>query len=92
MRAFILSIDEAAWQTIEDGWTEPFVTTIDGNSRPMERSKYTPKEKKRVAHGNFKALYAIFNGVDMQQFKVIVVWKFTKNAWTILQNKHEGND
>lgn len=65
MKAFIMSLDEAAWEAVEDGWTWPIVIDTNVNTRFKEKIKYTRVEK-GVAHGNSKALNAIFNGVDME--------------------------
>ncbi|MBA0712603.1 hypothetical protein Golax_011692 [Gossypium laxum] len=44
-----------------------------------------------MAVRNSKASNFIFNGVDMQQFKFMPMCETAKEAWTILQNQHEGN-
>lgn len=33
MKAFIMSIDAAAWEAIEEGWTQPTVIGADGTSQ-----------------------------------------------------------
>ncbi|MBA0587251.1 hypothetical protein Gorai_000383, partial [Gossypium raimondii] len=45
----------------------------------------------KMAIRNSKASNFIFNDVDMQQFKFIPMRETAKEAWTILQNQHEGN-
>ena len=43
-----------------------------------------------LANNNSKALNAIFNGVDTNQFKLISTCETAKDAWEILQTAHEG--
>ncbi|KAG8483095.1 hypothetical protein CXB51_022018 [Gossypium anomalum] len=54
-------------------------------------SNYGCWKAQKVAQVSSKALYAIFNGVDMEQFKMISTCEIAKKAWIILQNQHEGN-
>ncbi|KAK5771944.1 hypothetical protein PVK06_048200 [Gossypium arboreum] len=68
MRAIIMSINEAAWKAIEEGWTQPIVIDVDGTTPPKGRSKYTAKERK-TAYGNSQVLNVIFNRVDVDQLK-----------------------
>ncbi|KAH1046689.1 hypothetical protein J1N35_037473, partial [Gossypium stocksii] len=56
----------------------------------QKKAQYT-NEEKRLDVKNSKALITVFNGVDMEQFKVISLCETTKEAWTIPLNQHEGN-
>ena len=47
-------------------------------------------EEDKLANNNSKALNAIFNGVDANQFKLISICEMAKDAWEILQMAHEG--
>ena len=47
-------------------------------------------EEDRLANNNSKALNAIFNRVDANQFKLISTCEIAKDAWEILQMAHEG--
>ena len=47
-------------------------------------------EEDRLANYNFKALNAIFATVDVNQFKLISACESVMEAWTILENAHEG--
>ena len=47
-------------------------------------------EEDRLANSNSRALNAIFNGVDANQFKLISTCESAKEAWEILQTVHEG--
>ena len=43
------------------------------------------------SEANAKALYFIFNGVSLNEFKRIVTCKYTNETWDILIVTHEGN-
>jgi hypothetical protein len=43
-----------------------------------------------LALGNFKALNALFNGVDKNMFRLIKQCTVAKDAWEILKTAHEG--
>ncbi|KAG8474201.1 hypothetical protein CXB51_033810 [Gossypium anomalum] len=55
---------------------------------PKSELKWTIEEE-RVANSNFKTLYVIFCGVDLQEFKRISKCTMVKEAWDILQTIHE---
>ncbi|MBA0763325.1 hypothetical protein Gotri_012784 [Gossypium trilobum] len=59
MRAFIISVNEAAWEAIEDKWVQPIVATVDGTTHLKEISKYIDEEQ-RVVHRNSQALNAFY--------------------------------
>ncbi|KAG8489442.1 hypothetical protein CXB51_017819 [Gossypium anomalum] len=90
IRAFIMLVDSSVWEKVEEGWRNPKVIGADELAKPKEKNQYTPKENKE-AQANSKTIYAIFSGVDMEQFKMISTCKTTKEVWTILQNQHERN-
>jgi hypothetical protein len=48
------------------------------------------KEEDELALDNSKALNAIFNGVDMNMFRLIKQCTVAKDAWKILKTTHEG--
>ena len=52
MRAFLQSLDEKVWQSMEIGWT-----------KPKEALAYLDDAKIKAAHFNSKALNALFNAV-----------------------------
>ena len=49
-------------------------------------------ENDRLAKYNNKALHAIFNGYDAEHIKLISSYELAKEAWDILQTRHEGSD
>ena len=57
MKAFLKSIDEGVWLSIENGWERP--TTAIGESTTAQ---------KEAASFNSKAMNAIFNFVSIEEF------------------------
>ena len=79
MRAFLCSIDDSVWDTVEIGWTRP------------EASKSTwDKAALAAANANSKALNAIFCGVSPNEFYRISHVTIAKEAWRILETTYEG--
>ena len=79
MKAFLKSIDERVWNSVEYGWQKPTILV----------SKWQTFEKEAVGF-NSKAINAIFNVVSMEEFKRISNVKVAHTAWKILQTVHEG--
>ena len=73
------------------GWEHPVVFDKDGNKtdvlKPEEEWITTEDE---LALGNYKALNALFNGVDKNMFRLIKQCIVAKDAWEILKTTHEG--
>ena len=80
MKAFLKSLDERVWLSVENCWERP-TTAI---------SEWTTSQKE-VASFNSKAMNAIFNVVSMEEFKRISNVKVAHTTWNILQTVHEGN-
>ena len=79
MRAFLYSINESVWDTVEIGWTRP------------EAAKSTwDKAALAAAKANSKALNAIFYGVSLDEFHRISYLTLAKEAWQILETTYEG--
>ncbi|MCH79544.1 gag-protease polyprotein [Trifolium medium] len=91
MEAFIKSIDSRTWKAIIRGWEPPVVLDKDGNKTDVKKlvEEWT-KDEDDLALGNSKALYAIFNGVDSNMFRLIKRCTAAKSAWEILRKAHEG--
>ena len=70
MKAFIKAIDEKAWRSILTGWSHPTTKDDKGNFVLKPEVKWSNDEDK-LANSNSKALNAIFNAVDVNQFKLI---------------------
>ena len=78
MKAFLKSINERVWNSIEYGWEKP--TTLVSEQQTSERS----------SRFNSKAINAIFIAVSMEEFKRISNAEVAHTAWNILQTVHEG--
>ena len=79
MKAFLKSIDERVWNSIEYGWEKP--------TTPISKWQTSQKE---AAASNSKAMNAIFNVVSMEKFKRISNVEVAHTTWNILQTVHEG--
>ena len=79
MKAFLKSIDERVWNSVEYGWEKP--------TTPVSEWQTSPKE---VATFNSKAMNAIFNAIFMEEFKRISNVEIVHTAWNIFQTVHEG--
>ena len=79
MKAFLKSIDERVWNSIEYGWEKP--------TTPMSKWQTSQKE---AAKFNSKAMNAIFNAISVEKFKRIFNVEVAHTAWKILQIVHEG--
>ena len=60
MKAFLKSIDERVWNSVEYGWEKP--------TTPFSEWQTSQKE---AAGFNSKAINAIFNAISMEEFKRI---------------------
>ena len=60
MKAFLKSIDEKVWNSVEYGWEKP--------TTPVSEWQTSQKE---AAAFNSKAINAIFNAISMEEFKRI---------------------
>ena len=79
MKAFLKSVDERVWNSIEYEWEKP--------STPV--CEWQTSHKETVAF-NSKTMNAIFNVVSMEEFKRISNVEIAHTAWNILQIVHEG--
>ena len=79
MKAFLKSIDERVWNSVEYGWEK--------STTPVNEWQTSQKE---AATFNSKVMNAIFNVISMEEFKRISNVKVAHTAWNILQIVHEG--
>ena len=79
MKAFLKSIDERVWNSVEYGWEK--------STTPVSEWQTSHKE---AAMFNSKVMNAIFNAISMEEFKRISNVKVAHTAWNILQIVHEG--
>ena len=78
-RAFLHSLDEKVWITVEVGWKKP--------EKPLATQDDT---KIKAANFNNRALNALFSVVTNEEFKKISSTDKAMEAWTILQNTYES--
>src|ERR1044072_677493 len=94
MTTFLKSIDNKTWKAIVKGWTPPVKTTTKESTSKTtinyKKEEDRTKEKDEEALANFKALNAIFNGVDKNMLWLINTCTVAKEAWEILRTAHEG--
>ena len=79
MKAFLKSIDEKVWLSVENSWERPTIAV----------SEWTTTQKE-AANFNSKDMNAIFNAVSMEEFKRISNVEIAHTPWNILQTVHEG--
>ena len=58
MKAFLKSLDERVWPSVENGWERPTTPISEWNTAQKEATSF-----------NSKAMNAIFNVVYMEEFK-----------------------
>ena len=76
---------------MESNSTHPTTTDEKGEKIHKPEVEWTTTED-RLATSNSKALNAIFNAVDLNQFKLISTCETAKEAWDILKIAHEGTN
>ena len=79
MRAFLQSLDEKVWQAVEIGWTKPTKASANWDDAKIKAENF-----------NNRALNALFNAVNNEEFKKISSTKTANEAWTIFQTTYEG--
>ena len=79
MKAFLKSIDERVWNSVEYKWEKPTTLVTEWQTSQKEAAAF-----------NSKAMNAIFNAVSMEEFKRISNVKVAYTAWNILQTVDEG--
>ena len=79
MKAFLKSIDERVWNSVEYGWEKP-ITPIN------EWSTF----QKEATVLNSKVMNAIFNVVFMEEFKRMSNVEVAHTTWNILETVHKG--
>ena len=73
MRAFLQSLVEKVWQTVEIGWTKPRETLAEWDDAKIKAVDFISR-----------ALNALFSAVTNEKFKKISSTETAKEAWTIL--------
>ena len=79
MKAFLKSIDEKVWLSVENGSERSTIAIGKWNTAQKEATSF-----------NSKAINAIFNAVSIEEFKRISNMEIVHTTWNILQMVHEG--
>ena len=79
MKAFLKSIDERVWNSVEYGWQKPTTLVSEWQTSQKEAATF-----------NCKTINSIFNAISMEKFKRISNVEVAHTAWNILQTMHEG--
>ncbi|TYK02457.1 gag-proteinase polyprotein [Cucumis melo var. makuwa] len=85
---FIKTLDGKAWRALVAGYDPPMIT-VNGVSVPKPEVDWTDAEE-QASVGNARALNTIFNGVDLNVFKLINSCSTAKEAWKTLEVACEG--
>ena len=73
MKAFLKSIDERMWNSIEYGWEKPAIPIREWSTVQKEATAF-----------NCKVMDVIFNVVSIEEFRKISNVEVTHTAWKIL--------
>ena len=79
MKAFLKSIDESVWNSVEYRWKKPTTPISEWQTSQQEAAVF-----------NSKVMNAILNAISMEEFKRISNVEVAHSAWNILQTVHEG--
>ncbi|TYK00141.1 gag-pol polyprotein [Cucumis melo var. makuwa] len=82
------SLDGKAWRALVAGY-DPLMITVNGLSVPKREVDWIDAEE-QASVGNARPLNAIFNGVDLNVFKLINSCSTAKEAWKTLKVVYEG--
>ncbi|TYK05804.1 gag-pol polyprotein [Cucumis melo var. makuwa] len=85
---FIKTLDGKAWRALVAGY-DPLMITVNGLSVPKPEVDWTDAEE-QASVGNARALNVIFNGVDLNIFKLINSCNTAKEAWKTLEVAYKG--
>ncbi|KAI9195332.1 hypothetical protein LWI28_013923 [Acer negundo] len=88
MKAYIHSIDERAWMTMEECYLS-LNKSENGVTISKPRSEWSTNEFE-LAKWHHRAMNAIFGGMDSRQFSYIQNLETVKEAWEALQVTNEG--
>ncbi|XP_031090921.1 uncharacterized protein LOC115995913 [Ipomoea triloba] len=88
MMAFIKSLDEECWGSIENGWNPPTITEQNEiKKKPVISSTF---EEKKLSSANNRALNAIHSAMSSDYFMLISATDRAKDAWDALETHFEG--
>ncbi|KAA0048232.1 gag-pol polyprotein [Cucumis melo var. makuwa] len=84
---FIKMLDGKAWRALVEGYDPPMIT-VNGVLVPKREVDWTDAEE-QASVGNARAPNTIFNGVDLNVFKLINSCSTAKEAWKTLEEVYE---
>ena len=79
MRAFLCSINESVWNSVDIGWTGPKAAKSEWDKVALA-----------TANANSKTLNVIFCGVSPNEFHRISHVTIANEAWQILETTYKG--
>ncbi|XP_022883551.1 uncharacterized protein LOC111400370 [Olea europaea var. sylvestris] len=88
MRAFLKSLDEHVWLSVQNGWKPPS-TIVSGTVNLTDISLWT-KDEIAECNWNSKGLHALFMVVSPEEFRRVSMCETAKEVWDILETTHEG--
>ncbi|XP_022853916.1 uncharacterized protein LOC111375345, partial [Olea europaea var. sylvestris] len=88
MRAFLKSLDEHVWVSVQNGWKPPS-TIVSGTVNLIEISLWT-KDEIAECNWNSKGLHALFMAVSPEEFRRVSMCETAKEVWDILETTHGG--
>ncbi|XP_022883334.1 uncharacterized protein LOC111400128 [Olea europaea var. sylvestris] len=87
MRAFLKSLDEHVWVSVQNGWKPPS-TIVSGTVNLTDISLWT-KDEIAECNWNSKGLHALFMAVSPEEFRRVSMCETAKEVWDILETIHE---
>ena len=91
MKAFIKFLDEKVWRSIFTVLTNHTIKDSNHKVTLKPKTSWSPEDD-RLVNYNSKALHAIFNGVKVDQIKLIVMYEYAKEAWYVFKTTYEGTN
>ena len=88
MHAFLKSLDEHVWISVQNGWKPPS-TTVSGTINLTDISLWT-KDELAACNWNSKGIHALFMALSPEEFRRVSMCETAKEVWDILETTHEG--
>ncbi|XP_022849862.1 uncharacterized protein LOC111371947 [Olea europaea var. sylvestris] len=88
MHAFLKSLDEHVWISVQNGWKPPS-TTVSGTINLTDISLWT-KDELAACNWNSKGIHALFMALSPEEFRRVSMCETGKEVWDILETTHEG--
>ncbi|XP_022868632.1 uncharacterized protein LOC111388180 [Olea europaea var. sylvestris] len=88
MRAFLKSLDEHVWISVQNGWKPPS-SIVSGNIHLTDISLWT-KDELAACNWNSKGIHALFMALSPEEFRRVSMCETAKEVWDILETTHEG--